>query len=76
MPWDSKNPDPVGHDDMFPLTEDPKTCFLECANCIQVIDARYLWHESACNLDLSDHGISQKFVACCEIFLDCLLDVG
>jgi len=61
---------------MFALTDDPKARFLKCTNCIQVIDARYLWHESARNLDLSDHSISQKFVACLEVFLDGLLNVG
>ena len=61
---------------MFPLTGDPKARFPKCTNCIQMIYARNLWHESARNLDLSDHGISQKFVACFEIFLDGLLNVG
>ncbi len=61
---------------MFPLTDDPKARFLKCTSCLQVIDARYLWHESARDLDFSDHSISQEFVARFEIFLDGLLDVG
>jgi len=61
---------------MFTLTDDPKARFLKCTHSIQMIDARYLWHESSRNLDLSNHGISQKFVACIEVFLDGLLNVG
>lgn len=76
VPWYRKDPNPVGYDNVFALTNDAEACFLECPNRLQVVDAGYLGHDSAYDLDLPDLGISQKFVPCFKILLDGVLNIG
>ena len=71
-----EDPNTVGHDNVFSLTDDLETCLLERPNGIQVINAWDLWHGSPYHLDLSHNSISQKLVARLKILLDSILNVG
>ena len=44
MTGNCENPNTIGHDHMFALTQDAKPSFLQRANSIQMIDLWNLWH--------------------------------
>jgi len=42
--WNGDNTNPVGHHNVFALTNNSEAGFLESFNCIKVVDARNLGH--------------------------------
>ncbi len=45
VPRNGHDPDTVGHEDVFPLPEDPETSLLQCPHSILMIDAGDLRHD-------------------------------
>lgn len=68
-------PGAVGHNNVFPLTDDMEPGFLEGFHRLKVIDTRKLGHASGGDFYFANLILLEGFLNCCEVFLNSNSDI-